>query len=104
MNLPVVEPWMVLSFCSIIFFIGLAGVLIRRNLLVIIMCIELMLNAVNLTLVTYSEILNDLGGEMTVFFVIVVAAVESAIGLSLVIALFRTMRSVDTESIETLRG
>lgn len=104
MNLPAVQPWIVLSFCSAIFFIGLAGVLIRRNILVIIMCIELMLNAVNLTLVTYSEILNDLGGEMAVFFVIVVAAVESAIGLSLVIALFRTMRTVDTDAIETLRG
>lgn len=104
MSLPAVQPWIVLSFCSAIFFIGLAGVLIRRNILVIIMCIELMLNAVNLTLVTYSEILNDLGGEMTVFFVIVVAAVESAIGLSLVIALFRTMRTVDTDAIETLRG
>lgn len=104
MTLSMVQPWVVLSFCSAIFFIGLAGVLIRRNILVIIMSIELMLNAVNLTLVTYSEILNDLGGEMTVFFVIVVAAVESAIGLSLVIALFRNARSVDTDSIETLRG
>ncbi len=104
MNVPVVEPWIVLSFCSAIFFIGLAGVLIRRNILIIIMCIELMLNAVNLTLVTYSEILNDLGGEMAVFFVIVVAAVESAIGLSLVIAVFRTLRTVDTDSIQSLRG
>jgi NADH-quinone oxidoreductase subunit K len=103
-NVPVVEPWIVLSFCSAIFFIGLAGVLIRRNILIIIMCIELMLNAVNLTLVTYSEILNDLGGEMAVFFVIVVAAVESAIGLSLVIAVFRTLRTVDTDSIQSLRG
>ncbi len=104
MNVPVVQPWIVLSFCSAIFFIGLAGVLIRRNILIIIMCIELMLNAVNLTLVTYSEILNDLGGEMAVFFVIVVAAVESAIGLSLVIAVFRTLRTVDTDSIQSLRG
>jgi NADH-quinone oxidoreductase subunit K len=103
-NVPVVQPWIVLSFCSAIFFIGLAGVLIRRNILIIIMCIELMLNAVNLTLVTYSEILNDLGGEMAVFFVIVVAAVESAIGLSLVIAVFRTLRTVDTDSIQSLRG
>jgi len=103
-NVPVVQPWVVLSFCSAIFFIGLAGVLIRRNILIIIMCIELMLNAVNLTLVTYSEMLNDLNGEMAVFFVIVVAAVESAIGLSLVIAVFRTLRTVDTDSIQSLRG
>lgn len=104
MNLPIVEPWVVLSFCSLIFFIGLAGVLIRRNILVMIMSLELMLNAVNLTLVTYSEIMSDSGGELAVFFVIVVAAVESAIGLSLVISLFRTLRSVDTEAIEILRG
>lgn len=103
-QVPMVPPWVVLSFCSAIFFIGLVGVLIRRNILVIIMSIELMLNAVNLTLVAYSEVLQDLGGEMAVFFVIVVAAVESAIGLSLVIALFRTLRTVDTDAIQNLRG
>src|SRR5262245_5089047 len=99
-----VEPWVVLSFCACIFFIGLVGLLLRRNILVIIMCIELMLNAVNLTMVTYSHQLKDLSGEMAVFFVIVVAAVESAVGLSLVIALFRTLRTVDTEAIQALRG
>jgi NADH-quinone oxidoreductase subunit K len=99
-----IEPWVVLSFCAAIFFIGLTGVLIRRNILVIIMSLELMLNAVNLTLVTFSTSLNDMGGQVNVFFIIVVAAVESAVGLGLVIALFRTLRTVDTDQIQVLRG
>jgi len=102
--MPPVEPWIVLSFCAAIFFIGLAGLVIRRNILVIIMCVELMLNAVNLTLVTFSSALSDMTGQMTVFFIIVVAAVESAVGLSLVIALFRTLRTVDTDQMQVLKG
>ncbi len=104
MTVTPVEPWIILSFCAAIFFIGLTGVLVRRNILVIIMSIELMLNAVNLTLVTCSAPLNHLGGQMNVFFIIVVAAVESAIGLGLVIALFRTLRTVDTDQIQALKG
>lgn len=98
-----VEPWVVLSFCSIIFFIGLMGVLVRRNILVILMSLELMLNAVNLTFVTFSRQLEHLGGQMSVFFIIAVAATESAVGLGLVIAMFRTLRSVDTDAIQMLR-
>lgn len=98
-----IEPWVVLSFCSIIFFIGLAGILIRRNILIILMCIELMLNAVNLTFVTFSRQLNDMGGQVSVFFIITVAAAESAVGLGLLIAMFRTLRSVDTQDIRLLK-
>jgi NADH-quinone oxidoreductase subunit K len=98
-----IEPWLVLGFSSAIFFIGLTGVLIRRNILVILMCVELMLNAVNLTFVTFSKQLNHLGGQMSVFFIITVAAAESAVGLGLVIAMFRTLRSVDTDEIQLLR-
>ena len=98
-----IEPWLVHSFAAAIFFIGLAGVLVRRNILVVLMCIELMLNAVNLTFVMFSKQLNDLGGQMSVFFIITVAAAESAVGLSLVIALFRTLRTVDTDQIQLLR-
>src|SRR3954467_8076652 len=98
-----IEPWVVLAFCSIIFFIGFAGVLIRRNILVILMCVELMLNAVNLTFVTFSQQLNHLEGQMSVFFIITVAAAESAVGLGLVIAMYRTLRSVDTDEIQLLR-
>jgi NADH-quinone oxidoreductase subunit K len=98
-----VEPWVVLSFCSAIFFIGLTGVLIRRNILIIMMCIELMLNAVNLTFVTFSRQLEHMGGQMAVFFVITVAAAEGAVGLGLLIALYRTLRTVDTDDIRLLR-
>jgi NADH-quinone oxidoreductase subunit K len=63
-----------------------------------------MLNAVNLTLVTFSAPLHHMGGQMNVFFIIVVAAVESAVGLGLVIALFRTLRTVDTDQIQVLKG
>src|SRR3954464_10891479 len=98
-----IEPWVVLSFCAAIFFTGLTGVLIRRNILVILMCVELMLNAVNLTFVTFSQQLNHLGGQMSVFFIITVAAAESAIGLGLVIAMYRTLRTVNTDELQLLR-
>jgi NADH-quinone oxidoreductase subunit K len=98
-----VEPWVVLSFAAIIFFVGLAGLVLRRNILVILMCIELMLNSVNLTFVTFSRMRGDLTGQMSVFFIIVVAAAESAVGLGLVISMFRTLRSVDTDDIRLLR-
>lgn len=98
-----VEPWIVLSFCSAIFFIGFTGLLVRRNILIILMCVELMLNAVNLTFVTYSKALEHLGGQMSVFFIITVAAAEGAVGLALVISLFRTLRTVDTDEIRLLK-
>jgi NADH-quinone oxidoreductase subunit K len=98
-----VEPWVVLSFSAAIFCIGLVGILIRKNILILLMCIELMLNAVNLTFVTFSQQLESMAGQMSVFFIITVAAAESAVGLGLVIALFRTLRTVDTDQIQMLR-
>lgn len=97
------EPWIILAFSSIIFSIGLAGVIIRKNILVILMCIEMMLSSVNLTFVTFSKILNDMGGQVAVFFIITVAAAETAVGLGLLIAMFRTLRSVDTDDIQLLK-
>jgi NADH-quinone oxidoreductase subunit K len=98
-----VEPWVVQSFCAIIFFIGLAGVMMRRNIIVILMCVEIMLNAVNLSFVAYARQMEDMGGQMAVFFIIVVAAAESAVGLGLLIAMFRTLRTVDTDEIRLLK-
>jgi NADH-quinone oxidoreductase subunit K len=98
-----VEPWIVLTFCAAIFFIGFAGLLVRRNILIVLMCIELMLNAVNLTFVTFSKQLEHMGGQMSVFFIITVAAAEGAVGLGLVISLFRTLRTVDTDDIRLLK-
>lgn len=103
MSFPPVEPWLVLSFCSLIFLVGLFGLMVRKNILIILMSIELMLNAVNLTFVTFSRQLSDMGGQMSVFFIITVAAAESAVGLGLVISLYRTLRSVDTDEIQMLR-
>jgi NADH-quinone oxidoreductase subunit K len=98
-----VQPWVVQSFCAIIFFIGLAGVMMRRNILVILMCVEIMLNAVNLSFVAYARQLDDMGGQMAVFFIIVVAAAESAVGLGLLISMFRTLKTVDTDEIRLLK-
>ncbi len=98
-----IEPWLIQAFCASIFFIGLMGVLIRRNILIVLMSIEIMLNAVNLSFVKYSSQLQDMGGQMAVFFIITVAAAEGAVGLGLVISMFRTLRSVDTDEIRLLK-
>ncbi len=98
-----VEPWIILTLAAMLFFIGLLGLLLRRNVLIIFMCIELMLNAVNLTFITFSQTQADMGGQMATFFIIVVAAAESAVGLGLLIAMFRTLKSVNTDDLRLLR-
>jgi NADH-quinone oxidoreductase subunit K len=90
-------------FSVVLFFIGLFGVLTRRNILIIMMSIELMLNATNVAFVTYSRELQDAGGQMAVFFIITVAAAEAAVGLGLLIALFRNLKSVSTDDIQLLK-
>jgi NADH-quinone oxidoreductase subunit K len=86
-----------------LFSIGLAGVMMRRSLIAMLMCIELMLNAVNLTLVTFSRANQDLNGQLMVFFIVVVAAAEAAIGLGLLIALFRNLREVGTSNLNLMK-
>lgn len=98
------EPWHVLSFAGLLFSIGLCGIALRRNLLVMIMCIELMLNSVNLVFVTFSRIHQNVDGQMSVLFIMTVAAVESAIGLGLLIALYRNLRTVQSDEIQMLRN
>lgn len=88
----------------ILFCIGAAGVLIRRNAIVIFLCVEIMLNAVNIALVTFSRHLDQNRGEVFVFFVMAVAAAESAIGLSLLIVLHRQKKTVDVDEINALKG
>ncbi len=97
------DPNLTLSLAAIIFFIGLYGLLVRRNILIVLMCIELMLNAVNLTFIVFANRLQNMAGQMSVFFIMTVAAAESAVGLGLVIAMFRTLRSVDTDQIEFMK-
>jgi NADH-quinone oxidoreductase subunit K len=100
---PTVEPWMLLVVAMIVFTIGLMGVILRKNLLIMLMCIELMLNGVNLSFVAFSRLHQVVDGDLTVLFVMAVAAAESAVGLGLVIALFRTLRTVDSDQIQMLR-
>lgn len=84
-----------LSLSAVLFVIGVMGVLLRRNAIVVLMSVELMLNAVNLTLVAFSQSMGDVAGQILVFFVISVAAAEAAVGLAIVIALFRKKMTVD---------
>ena len=98
-----VGPGAYLLLSAILFGIGVAGVLIRRNAIVVFMCIELMLNAVNLTLVTFSRINGSLGGQIMAFFVMVVAAAEVVVGLSIIMAIFRTRRTTSVDDANLLK-
>ncbi len=89
---------------TIVFTIGVTGVLTRRNVIIILMSIELMLNSVNLNLVAFSDRLQDLSGQVFAVFVITVAAAEAAIGLGIVIALFSNKETVNVDEIDLLRG
>jgi NADH-quinone oxidoreductase subunit K len=93
-----------LILAAVLFGIGATGLLIRRNVLVMFMCIELMLNAVNLTFVTFARLLNDVGGQVAVFFVLVVAAAEVVVGLSIIVAMFRRRAAATADDIHILKG
>jgi NADH-quinone oxidoreductase subunit K len=88
---------------ALLFTIGVAGVLIRRNAIIIFMCIELMLNAINLSLVAFSSYLGNVNGQIFVFIVMTVAAAEAAVGLAIVIALFRNKETVNINEINILK-
>ncbi len=92
-----------LALSAIIFTIGLVGVLIRRNAIVIFMCIEMMLNAVNLTLISFSAFHGDVTGQILVFFSLSVAAAEAVVGLAIILAIFRNNLSVDITKVNLLR-
>lgn len=94
--------WIMLS--AVLFGIGAVGVIIRRNVLVVLMCIELMLNGTNLALVSFSRFQGNLQGQVMAFFVIVVAAAEAAVGLAIIISLFRTAKSVESSDAGDLKG
>jgi NADH-quinone oxidoreductase subunit K len=88
---------------ALLFSIGAAGVLVRRNSIVVFMCIELMLNAVNLSLVTFSRINGNLDGQVIAFFVMVVAAAEVVVGLAIIVTIFRTRRSASVDDPNLLK-
>ena len=89
---------------GVLFAIGTFGLLVRRNPLVMFMCVELMLNAVNLTFVAFGRELGDIGGQVSVFFVLVVAATEVVIGLAIVVAVMRRCPDATADDIAALRG
>src|SRR5512141_49586 len=95
------EHYLVVS--AMLFALGLAGVVVRRNLLVIYMSLELMLNAANLALVAFSRFTNNLDGQVFVFFVITVAAAEVAVGLALIVAVYRRRQTAHVEDLTTMK-
>ena len=95
------QPYLFLS--AITFVIGVVGVLTRRNAIIVFMSIELMLNSVNLTLVAFSAFLGDVTGQMLVFFAMTVAAAEAAIGLAIIISMFRNKQTVNIDDINILK-
>jgi NADH-quinone oxidoreductase subunit K len=97
-----VEHYVILS--AIMFCIGVLGVLIRRNAIVVLMCVELMLNAVNLLLAAFSTYLGDAQGQILVFFIMVVAAAEAAVGLGILIMIYRNTKSTDISLLDNLRN
>lgn len=98
-----ITPYYYLVLAALIFTIGVVGVIVRRNAIVVFMCIELMLNAVNLTFVTFSRINNNIDGQIAVFFVMVVAAAEAAVGLAIILSLFRSTQSIETSQAAELK-
>jgi len=99
-----VSPSLYLGLSAVIFTLGAIGLLIRRNPLVMFMCVELMLNAVNLTFVTFAKALDDIGGQTIVFFVLVVAAAEVVVGLGIIVALMRRRPGATADDISMLKG
>ncbi len=93
-----------LILAALLFTVGAIGLLIRRNVLVMFMCVELMLNAVNLTLVTFARMLDDIGGQVAVFFVLVVAAAEVVVGLGIIVSIFRRRVGATADDLHILKG
>jgi NADH-quinone oxidoreductase subunit K len=93
-----------LILAAVLFGLGATGLLIRRNVLVMFMCVELMLNAANLTFVTFARTLNDIGGQAAVFFVLVVAAAEVVVGLGIIVAIFRRRPGATADDVHILKG
>ena len=93
-----------LVLAAILFSIGAIGLLVRRNILVMFMCIELMLNAANLTFVTFARALNYVGGQVAVFFVLVVAAAEVVVGLGIIVAIYRRRVGATADDAHMLKG
>ena len=92
-----------LALSAVLFTIGVVGVMIKRNIIAMFRCIELMLNAVNLTFVAFSSFFHDISGQLFVFIVMTVAAAEAAVGLGIIIAIFRNRESLDVDDASVLK-
>ena len=99
-----IDPGWYMALAAVLFTIGALGLLLRRNVLVMFMCVELMLNAVNLTLVSAGRALNDLNGQVAVFFILVVAAAEVVVGLAIIVSVFRLKSTASVDELSELRG
>jgi NADH-quinone oxidoreductase subunit K len=99
-----VEPSWYLVLSALLFTIGVAGVLIRRNAIVLFMCVELMLNSVNLSFIAFSKLNGDLNGQILSFFVMVVAAAEVVVGLGILVTIFRKRSSTSVDDVNLLKG
>jgi NADH-quinone oxidoreductase subunit K len=99
-----VSSTLYLAVAAALFTIGAFGFLVRRNVLVMFMCVELMLNAVNLTFVTFARDLKDIGGQSLVFFVLVVAAAEVVVGLGIIVSIFRRRSGATADDLHVLKG
>jgi NADH-quinone oxidoreductase subunit K len=100
----VVTPGWYMTLAALLFGIGALGMLVRRNALVMFMCIELMLNAVNLTFIAAGRALGNLDGQLAVFFVLVVAAAEVVVGLAIIVAIFRLRRTASVDDLTEMKG
>lgn len=99
-----VTPAWYMALAAVLFVIGLSGILLRRNALVMFMSVELMLNAVNLTFVAAGRALGSVDGQVSVFFVMIVAAAEVVVGLAIIVAVFRRRRTASVDELAELRG
>jgi NADH-quinone oxidoreductase subunit K len=97
------NPYNYLYVAALLFTIGAVGVVVRRNAIVVFMCIELMLNAANLTLVTFSRINGDLNGQAVAFFTMVIAACEVVVGLAIIVTIYRSRRSASIDDASLLK-
>jgi len=93
-----------LVLAAILFGIGVAGFFLRRNVIIVLMCIELMLLAVNMNFIAFSHFNQDIAGQVFVFFILTVAAAESAIGLAILVVLFRNRNSINVEDLDAMKG
>ena len=99
-----IPPFYYIILSLVLFLIGVFGIFVRRNLLVIFLCIELMLNSANLALVAFSRFVQNLEGQMLVFFVITVAAAEATVGLAIILLVFRSRKAVEIDRVNSMKG